>query len=804
MATQNDLGLVWAETGGVTDPGNAKYSQGWISEIPTYQNFNYVLQNTTANIAVKALQGQWDWQADLDYLKGAKVVKDGIAYMCLVDNTGINPSTDTDHWTKGFVLGDLPYTPLASHGLVLGNVNDRVGNRWDGSDVTIANSTPLVNFVTNNAGQKNWGLGNYAGNLCAFDFGTTINPDGSTLTPLKIYHEGFKPSVKDITDAIEEAPSDGKIYGRKDTGWVEVTTSTASEEPPPPVKGTGTVWYNLSDGQAYIDINDGDSSQWVPMNPPVVPESQLEQTMSTFAGMEVNFAPNTSPGSTFVRKDGRTLNRDTYPALWQKIVDGTLPSVPDAEWQEIKKRSENNSVSVYSTGNGTTTFRIPSVGTDGGFARSLGQNDFTPVGDIEAGFEDDFRAHDHYARAVAEPGKEGSAFAGTYSDKSKSNDGSFANNGTLSWGATNHGPYDSPATQQSNGHGLETTPKGFYVVTYIYTGMISGELPVPDPDWLAQQDTNTGEINELWDAVSNTNLLINGDFSIDQREFDGLITTSSTTYTLDRWYAFTLDKPVNVRSSGVASEELGINYSNCIKLEATEEAYAGIGQRVELLSTDYDFSKGVTLSFGARSGGEGIANIKQVLFAYHKTGDPEGTRIWDNAKVVNQEAGDEASGGSRITVTSLPPFPDYGAYGKLDYFEVIIYFEIPVNTTVSVVQAKLELGTKATKFFADNPAINLLKCQRYFVKSRVHVATWNYQAQSPRDTNPQDAEVYVPFPTAMRTWPAMTEVDGTVGASYQAIQVNYGAATGFSLRTTAMTDSGAPDKYYTYTADAEL
>jgi len=37
--------------------------------------------------------------------------------------------------------------------------------------------------------------------------------------------------------------------------------------------GAGTGWYNLEDGQTYIDIDDGDSTQWVPANPPQVIEA---------------------------------------------------------------------------------------------------------------------------------------------------------------------------------------------------------------------------------------------------------------------------------------------------------------------------------------------------------------------------------------------------------------------------------------------------------------------------------------------------------------------------------------------------
>ena len=43
MTTQVRLSYAWASTGGKTDPGNTEYNLGWIAEIPTFQEFNYVL-----------------------------------------------------------------------------------------------------------------------------------------------------------------------------------------------------------------------------------------------------------------------------------------------------------------------------------------------------------------------------------------------------------------------------------------------------------------------------------------------------------------------------------------------------------------------------------------------------------------------------------------------------------------------------------------------------------------------------------------------------------------------------------------
>lgn len=51
-------------------------------------------------------------------------------------------------------------------------------------------------------------------------------------------------------------------------------------------------------------------------------------------------------------QDGREVNRADYPDLWASIAQNYIPNVTEAEWQAGKKN-------CFSTGNGTTTFRVP-------------------------------------------------------------------------------------------------------------------------------------------------------------------------------------------------------------------------------------------------------------------------------------------------------------------------------------------------------------------------------------------------------------------------------------------------------------
>jgi len=277
MTTEQDLSKIWAETGGVTDPASPKYETGWIAEIPTYQNFNYVLQTTTKNILALAEKGAHAWDAAVLYAKnGSAVGSDGATYFCIVGHLNQDPVLDTvgAYWKLAPTLGiDLPDIASSKKGLLLNNVSELADTvTWSGHDQTIRSMIPSILMETI-SGTKNWLLGNIGGALACVDLDTDSAPDSRNIgigeaTTYKLFHEGNEPTQAQVPGTIPDANSDGLIYGRKNNNWIAVTTTTVSDTPPTSVTGSGTGWYNLLDGILYLDINDGDSSQWVPANAP--------------------------------------------------------------------------------------------------------------------------------------------------------------------------------------------------------------------------------------------------------------------------------------------------------------------------------------------------------------------------------------------------------------------------------------------------------------------------------------------------------------------------------------------------------
>jgi len=71
----------------------------------------------------------------------------------------------------------------------------------------------------------------------------------------------------------DDAPVDGKIYGRKNEGWVEVEggSSIYVGDAPPLTSPDNALWWDSDSGVLYLRYNDGTSTQWVQAAASVTP-----------------------------------------------------------------------------------------------------------------------------------------------------------------------------------------------------------------------------------------------------------------------------------------------------------------------------------------------------------------------------------------------------------------------------------------------------------------------------------------------------------------------------------------------------
>lgn len=248
MTTPIKLELVWAESGGTSDPSDEKYQIGWIAEIPTFQNFNHVLKALDSAKLSYAEKDIYPWQDKISYDSGARVKRGGRIYYCVTahnDKEGTNPQdpeldNTNSYWVNNIVFSSLvdAYNNL-SHldGVKIDEVSARTSrNLWKSNDITIANQNAILSLV-DKGGTENLLFGNVQGKLVVVDVGTTVSPDGTTdLRPAfnenshRIYHEGNKPTQAEVAGTIPEAPSDGKEYVRQNKNWIQFTGKANSQD----------------------------------------------------------------------------------------------------------------------------------------------------------------------------------------------------------------------------------------------------------------------------------------------------------------------------------------------------------------------------------------------------------------------------------------------------------------------------------------------------------------------------------------------------------------------------------------------
>ena len=282
MTDQVNLDLLWASNGSLTDPTDTKYNLGWISEIPSSENFNFLLNALDTNTLALAEKGRWDYEATVTYQPGAsvRITATGVVYYCHAASTGNEPTADTlgSYWSTTPLFGLTgPTGNTAKNGYTVSEPVSRTsGSLWTSSDLTLGNRlNSLAHFRSTDSG-SGFLFGTVGSELVTVDVGTTQTPDGRDISKSdpnvsRIFHEGHPPTAAEIIDGVEDAPTDGRSYARTDGGWSIVTTTVVQDEPAPALTGSGQGWYNLADATLYIDIDDGDSTQWVPASPPIVP-----------------------------------------------------------------------------------------------------------------------------------------------------------------------------------------------------------------------------------------------------------------------------------------------------------------------------------------------------------------------------------------------------------------------------------------------------------------------------------------------------------------------------------------------------
>ena len=130
---RNNLNRIWAKNSDIVrrNPGDEKYDQGWIAEIPTYQVLNYLQWKIDTTLLAIAERGIAEWGRDVTYGLGSVVwdESDKTIYVAIVGKPDINknPSSNREHWSPSAIqVSRLEYDKIVA--LINGHIADVTSN----------------------------------------------------------------------------------------------------------------------------------------------------------------------------------------------------------------------------------------------------------------------------------------------------------------------------------------------------------------------------------------------------------------------------------------------------------------------------------------------------------------------------------------------------------------------------------------------------------------------------------------------------------------------------------------------------
>ena len=220
-----------------------------------------------------------------------------------------------------------------------------------------------------------------------------------------------------------------------------------------------------------------------------------------------------------------------------------------------------------------------------------------------------------------------------------------------------------------------------------------------DATKVAQIETNKNNIAQL----SNPNLLINGDFRVNQR---GQVSYNAYGYTVDRWLL-----------GGTGIEITPINNG----LQIVRTSSANLSQRIEL---PFESLAGKTVTISCSING----------IVYSKSGTVPSSQPASDSSTISLNL-------NNLGYLSLITKGTGSSYGYN------VYFSNQSSYTINWV--KLELGSVATPFNPRPYAEELSICQRYYLKAKLHGM----------GATAYNTTLFYPFlntPTSLKTAPTIT------------------------------------------------
>ena len=139
MALRPKLNRVWTSNNSVArrDPGDAKYLQGWVAEIPTYQVLNYLQYKVDTTMLAQAERGIFEWGSDVSYGVGSLAWDETnkTIYVCTVTDPSktLVPSANPSQWSPSAIQ-----VSRANYNSIVAAINSHIADRANPHQVTAA------------------------------------------------------------------------------------------------------------------------------------------------------------------------------------------------------------------------------------------------------------------------------------------------------------------------------------------------------------------------------------------------------------------------------------------------------------------------------------------------------------------------------------------------------------------------------------------------------------------------------------------------------------------------------------------
>lgn len=292
----------------------------------------------------------------------------------------------------------------------------------------------------------------------------------------------------------------------------------------------------------------------------------------------------------------------------------------------------------------------------------------------------------------------------------------------------------------------------------------------------SQMNDIGGELNDLYTAAGKAagkNVIINGDFRINQRNFTSLTNANSGSYSFDRWSfiaegstgSATLTPQTFTAGSAPVTGYEAINYAQIVTASmASADCRSNIRQPIEDVRTFA--GQTITVSFWAKAAS---GTPKMALECAQVFGSGGSTTVNTYAGQITL-----STSWARYSITVAIPSISGKTIGTGSSLYLNFYVSAGSNfdartgslgnqnNTFSFWGAQAEAGSVATPFQTATGSIQgeLAACQRYYQLFGKDTAYSPFGVGGVRSATA--VEIYLPFVVKMRTNPTSVDVGGTI------------------------------------------